>query len=130
MKKTVLDTVLSTAFIVAFGFAVSACSSEKEEAGAESGKVMAVDRVDDAAEIARAKSPAAEDMAFAETAPAMPVAETDGAAVDGTTTAASETDAVMPEVTATDSADADMAVADSADMPAADTTTDAEPATN
>lgn len=135
MKKTVLNTALSTAFIVTLGFGITACSSDKE---GESHKVMAVDRVDEAAELARKNAPEAEDMEFPETAP-MPVTEADGTVVDGAetegaaTAESATTDTAMAETTATDSANTDAAVADSAGMPAADTTattTPAEPATN
>ena len=130
MKKTGLNTALSTAFIIAFGFGISACSGEKE---GESHEVLAKDRVDEAAELARKNAPEAEKMEFPETAPA-PVTEADGT-VDGAATAEAGTTATA------DATDSDVAVADSADMPAnsadvpaADTaatpTADAEPATN
>ena len=130
MKKTGLNTALSTAFIIALGFGISACSGEKE---GESHEVLAKDRVDEAAELARKNAPEAEKMEFPETAPA-PVAEADGT-VDGAATAEAGTTATA------DATDSDVAVADSADMPAnsadvpaADTaatpTADAEPATN
>ena len=116
MKKTVLNTVLSTVFIVTLGFGMSACSGEKEgEQGSH--EVMAVDRVDEAAALARKNAPAAEEMDFPKTAP-MPVAAADGAAVDGTVTAeagatdvaTTTDDATMAEATATDgSPDADVA---------------------
>lgn len=125
MKKTGLNTALSTAFIIALGFGISACSGEKE---GESHEVLAKDRVDEAAELARKNAPEAEKMEFPETAPA-PVTEADGT-VDGAATAEAGTTATDM----TDATDSDVAVADSADMPAADTaatpTADAEPATN
>ena len=125
MKKTGLNTALSTAFIIALGFGISACSGEKE---GESHEVLAKDRVDEAAELARKNAPEAEKMEFPETAPA-PVTEADGT-VDGAATAEAGTTATAD---ATDS-DVAVAVADSAVMPAADTaatpTADAEPATN
>ncbi len=58
-------TMLLTTLVIALG--VSACSSEHEE-------VLAVDRVEQAADIARQNAPEAEDMKFPETAP-MVVAE-------------------------------------------------------
>lgn len=130
MKKTGLNTALSTAFIIALGFGISACSGEKE---GESHEVLAKDRVDEAAELARKNAPEAEKMEFPETAPA-PVTEADGT-VDGAATAEAGTTATA------DATDSDVAVADSAvmptnsaDMPATDTaatpTADAEPATN
>lgn len=125
MKKTGLNTALSTAFIIALGFGISACSGEKE---GESHEVLAKDRVDEAAELARKNAPEAEKMEFPETAPA-PVTEADGT-VDGAATAEAGTTATDM----TDATDSDVAVADSADVPAADTaatpTADAEPATN
>lgn len=132
MKKTGLNTALSTAFIIALGFGISACSGEKE---GESHEVLAKDRVDEAAELARKNAPEAEKMEFPETAPA-PVTEADGT-VDGAATAEAGTTATDM----TDATDSDVAVADSADMPAssadmpaADTATTptagAEPATN
>lgn len=129
MKKTVLNTALSTAFIVALGFSVSACSGDKEGGSHE---VLAVDRVDDAAKLARENAPEAEDMDFPETAP-MPVTDgtvTDGTAMDGATEAGA-TDAVVSDTTdtPTESAGTEAAIAgtDSTETPAA---TEAEPATN
>lgn len=112
MKKTVLNTVLSTVFIVTLGFGMSACSGEKEgEQGSH--EVMAVDRVDEAAALARKNAPAAEEMDFPKTAP-MPVAAVDGAAVDGTvTTEAGATD--VATTTDAGAADANMAEATAAD---------------
>ncbi|MDN3454180.1 MULTISPECIES: hypothetical protein [unclassified Psychrobacter] len=92
MKKTVLNTALSTALIVALGVSVSACG------GGEEHEVLAIDRVDEAAELAIKNAPPAEDMKFPETAP-MPAADAAG------------TEAAV-EVTATDSAD--MATEDAA----------------
>ncbi len=63
MKKSVLNTALSTAFVVALGFGISACSGEKEGEH-DSHEVMAVDRVDEAAELARANAPEAEAYGF------------------------------------------------------------------
>ena len=132
MKKTGLNTALSTAFIIALGFGISACSGEKE---GESHEVLAKDRVDEAAELAHKNAPEAEKMEFPETAPA-PVTEADGT-VDGAATAEAGTTATdMTDATDSDAAVADSAdmPASSADMPAADTaatpTADAEPATN
>ncbi len=134
MKKTVLNTALSTAFIVALGISVSACSGDKES---ESHEVLAVDRVDDAAKLARENAPEAEDMNFPETAP-MPVADaaTDGTATDGTATDGTVTDATATEdgatapeasdATSTESATTETAVAGAASTEASET----EPATN
>ena len=127
MKKSVLNTALSTAFIVTLGFGISACSSEKESA--ESDHVLAVDRVDDAAALARKNAPAAEDMDFPATAP-MPAAD---ATTDATATeaGAATAEATTADATATASADStDTAVA-TADQPATDAAaTEAQPATN
>ncbi len=127
MKKTGLNTALSTAFIIALGFGISACSGEKE---GESHEVLAKDRVDEAAELARKNAPEAEKMEFPETAPA-PVAEADGTVEGAATAEAGTTSTDMTDATDSDVA---VAVADSAVMPAADTaatpTADAEPATN
>ena len=133
MKKTAINTALWTTLVLTMGVSLSACSSEKEEAGAESGEVLAIDRVDDAAALARTNAPKAEDMDFPETAP-MPTADVAADAAT-TATASTEGDAAVADTsatTATDSAGTEVAVADSADMPAADatTTSEAEPATN
>ena len=134
MKKTVLNTALSAALLVALGFSVSACSSDKE---GESHEVKAVDRVEEAAKLARANGPEAEDMDFPETAP-MPATDmaADGTAVDGATTAEAGTDTAMAATPAADSADTAMTGTDTAATetnatPAADTaTTDAEATAN
>lgn len=122
MKKTVLNTVLSTAFIVALGAGVSACGG-----GEEHEEVLAKDRVDEAAEVARSKAPEAEKMEFPEAPAPMPAADGDAAAVEGTAT----TDAAMTETgtadTATDSTDA--ATADSEAATTATTTTTADATT-
>lgn len=101
MRKSVLNTALSTALIAALGLGVSACSGDKEgEHGSQ--EVMAIDRVDEAAELARANAPEAEKMDFPETTP-MPVAEgDDAAAVDGAAT----TDGTAGDAAATDATDA------------------------
>lgn len=117
MRKTVLNTALWTALVMTIGVSVSACSSDKEAEG----EVMAVDRVDEAAELAIKNGPKAEDMAFPETppmAPATPTAEVDPAEA-ATTTAEmpAATDAPTAPATATE-----MPAADTAEMPAADTT--------
>ncbi|MEN6669818.1 hypothetical protein AAJP47_05520 [Psychrobacter sp. B38] len=139
MKKSVLNTALSTAFIVALGFGISACSGEPEGEH-ESHEVMAVDRVNEAAELARANAPEAEQMDFPETAP-MPAAEgEDAAAVDGaaatdattdTTAGGSATEAVTTgddtsATAATDTTDAGVAGTDSTDTAATDATTTAQ----
>ena len=134
MKKTVLNTALSAALLVALGFSVSACSSDKE---GESHEVKAIDRVEEAAKLARANGPEAEDMDFPETAP-MPATDmaADGTAVGGATTAEAGTDTAMPATPAADSADTAMTGTDTAATetnatPAADTaTTDAEATAN
>ena len=120
MKKTVFNTALSTALIVALGVSVSACSG-----GEEHEEVMAIDRVDEAAELAIKNAPPAEEMEFPETAP-MPAADAADAAgteADGTATAEAGTaDADTAEAAATDSTDTAAAPTDSADMAATDDT--------
>ncbi len=124
MRKSVLNTALSTAFIVALGFGVSACSGDKE---GESHEVLAIDRVDEAAELARANAPAAEEMDFPETAP-MPVAAADGTAVEGAAT----TDATMTDAaTATAGAETvETATTDGVEASVDAATADAAPATD
>ena len=121
MKKSVLNTALSTAFVVALGFGISACSGDKE---GESHQVLAKDRVDEASELARSNAPAAEQMDFPESAPTT-TESTDAESTDAesTDTQGETTDAGTTETAATDSA---------ADMPASDAEADAdaEPATN
>lgn len=103
MRKTVLNTALSTAFIVALGVSVSACGGENEH---DSHEVLAKDRVDEAAALAIKNAPPAEDIDFPETAP-MPAAEADAAATAETaTTEAETTGADMTETAATDNAGA------------------------
>lgn len=109
MKKTVLSTslrtIIGTVFAVTLGVSISACSNDKE-AGTESGTVMAVDRVDAAAELARKNGPKAEDMAFEETTTV--VADTEAettateAAPDSVEAASEETATAEAEVVATD----------------------------
>lgn len=124
MKKSVLNTALSTAFVVALGFGISACSGEKEGEH-DSHEVMAVDRVDEAAELARANAPEAEDMDFPETS-ATAVADNATAADEA---GATESDAMSveqemtgdtEEAVATDSAATDMAGTDSTSTAATD----------
>lgn len=120
MRKTVLNTALSTAFIVALGVSVSACGGENEH---DSHEVLAKDRVDEAAALAIKNAPPAEDIDFPETAP-MPAAEADAAAVEGAATAetatteAETTGADMTETAATDNAGAAGAGSDSAETAA------------
>lgn len=138
MKKTTIGTALWATLFLTMGVSLSACSSDKEEAGTESGEVLAKDKVDEASELARANAPEAEDMDFPETAP-MPVADT----AEGTEEGATGTDtAVAEDGAATDAAgdmattstDTEAATTDSAtttNTDAAATTTDTtEPATN
>lgn len=132
MRQSVLNTALSTTLIVALGFGVSACSSDKEGEH-ESHEVLAIDRVDEAAEMARAKAPEAEKMDFPEAAAPMPAAEGDAAA--GTATTDMATTGTADTATATDSTDTAMtgtdagAATDSTDTAATTetTTTDAAP---
>ncbi len=138
MKKTAIGTALWATLFLTMGVSLSACSSDKEEAGAESGEVLAKDKVDEASELARANAPEAEDMDFPETTP-MPAVDT----AEGTEEGATGTDtAVAEDGAATDAAgdmattstDTDAATTDSAaatDTDAAAMTTDTtEPATN
>lgn len=134
MKKTTIGTALWATLFLTMGVSLSACSSDKEEAGTESGEVLAKDKVDEASELARANAPEAEDMDFPETAP-MPAADT----AEGTEEGATGTEAAVAEDgaaadTAVASADTEAATTDSAtatDTDAAATTTDTtEPATN
>lgn len=138
MKKTTIGTALWATLFLTMGVSLSACSSDKEEAGTESGEVLAKDKVDEASELARANAPEAEDMDFPETAP-IPAADT----AEGTEEGATGTDtAVAEDGAATDAAgdmattstDTEAATTDSAtttNTDAAATTTDTtEPATN
>ena len=134
MKKTAIGTALWATLFLTMGVSLSACSSDKEEAGTESGEVLAKDKVDEASELARANAPEAEDMDFLETAP-MPAADT----AEGTEEGATGTDTAVAEDgaaadTAVASADTDAASTantETTDTDAAATTTDTtEPATN
>ena len=128
MKKSVLNTALSTAFIVALGFGVSACSSEKE--GEESDHILAVDRVDEAAEIARANAPAAEKMDFPATAP-MPAADATTDATMSTEEGAVAVEGTAADATVSaDSSDTAVATADTANSTEVPATDSAESATN
>ena len=131
MTNGIKSTALWTALVLVMGMSVTACSSDKE-AGAESGEVLAVDRVDEAAKLARENAPEAEDMNFPETAP-MPVADgttdgtaTDGTAMDATTTEDGATAAEASETTPAEGATTEATVAstDGTEAPAV------EPATN
>lgn len=94
-KKTLahrlLSPVLWTALIVTSSLGLSACGGGEHE-------VKAVDRVDEAAELARAKAPPAEDMKFPEVA--------------AVAVAAPEVDTAAAEVVATDAPAAEAAPAD------------------
>ncbi len=72
-SKNSLSSALCTTLVLTLGISITACSSGHEE------QILAVDRVDQAADIARQNAPAAEDMEFPETAP-MVVAVADPAA--------------------------------------------------
>ena len=89
MRKTALNTALWTSLVVSLAVSLSACGGGNKE-------VKAPDRVEAAAEIARANAPEAEDMKFAETAP-MVIATTDTAEV-----AATDTDMPAAEATASE----------------------------
>lgn len=121
-----VSKALWAVLVVTLGIGMSACSSDKEQASTEtdSDKIMAVDRVDQAADIARQNAPKAEDMDFPATAPAPVV---DPTAVDASTDVNTTTDA-----NATTGANAtEEATATATDTPvatAADASADAEPA--
>ena len=128
MRKSVLNTALSTAFIVTLGFGISACSSEKESA--ESDHILAVDRVDDAAALARKNAPAAEDMDFPATAP-MPAADATTDATMSTEEGAVAVEGTAADATVSaDSSDTAVATADTANSTEVPATDSAEPATN
>lgn len=138
MKKTTIGTALGVTLFLTMGVSLSACSTDKEEAGTESGEVLAKDKVDEASELARANAPEAEDMDFPETAP-MPAADTAKGTEEGATgtdTAVAEDGAATDAAgdMATTSTDTEAATTDSAtttNTDAAATTTDTtEPATN
>ena len=78
MKKTTIGTALWATLFLTMGVSLSACSSDKEEAGTESGEVLAKDKVDEASELARANAPEAEELNFPETAPMPPSPQTGG----------------------------------------------------
>ena len=120
MKKTVFNTALSTALIVALGVSVSACSG-----GEEHEEVMAIDRVDEAAELAIKNAPPAEEMEFPETAP-MPATDATSTEAAGTATAEAGTADADTAEAATDSTDTAAAPTESADMAATDDTATAE----
>ena len=116
MKKTAVSTALWATLLLTMGVSISACSNDKEAAGAESGEVLAKDKVDEAAELARKNAPEAEKLDFPEAAP-MPAAETD-ATTDieaGTETATAQDGTVATdtsEAPATASADTEVASTD------------------
>lgn len=107
MKKTVLNMALSAALLVALGFSVSACSSDKE---GESHEVKAVDRVEEAGKLARANGPEAEDMGFPETDPMATVATEDATVTAATTDMPAATDTTGASTTETAAAPEDLAV--------------------
>lgn len=102
IKKTAVSTALWATLLLTMGVSISACSNDKEAAGAESGEVLAKDKVDEAAELARKNAPEAEKLDFPETAP-MPVAETDATA---DTAAGTETATAQDGTVATDASEA------------------------
>ena len=102
MKKTAVSTALWATLLLTMGVSISACSNDKEAAGAESGEVLAKDKVDEAAELARKNAPEAEKLDFPEAAP-MPAAETD-ATTD--TEAGTETATAQDGTVATDASEA------------------------
>ena len=121
MTKTAVSTALWATLLLTMGVSISACSNDKEAAGAESGEVLAKDKVDEAAELARKNAPEAEKLDFPETAP-MPAAETDATA---DTAAGTETATAQDGTVATDASAASEAPATaSADTEVANTDTE------
>lgn len=122
MKKTVrhmtVNMALWATLAATAGLGISACSSHEE--GGEHEEVMAVDMVDEAAELARKNAPAAEDMGFEETS-ATAVADNAMAADEA---GATESDAMSAEQEMTGDA-AEPSAAESTAMPesAAEATT-------
>ena len=102
MKKTAVSTALWATLLLTMGVSISACSNDKEAAGAESGEVLAKDKVDEAAELARKNAPEAEKLDFPEAAP-MPAADTDATAGTeaGTETATAQDGTVATDASAT-----------------------------
>ena len=102
MRKSVLSTslrtVLGTMLAVTLGISVSACSDDKETS--TNGEVLAVDRVDAAADLARKNAPKAEEMVFEESATA---------AADDTATAAATTPESADSASSTEAAPAETA---------------------
>lgn len=135
MKKTAVSTALWATLLLTMGVSISACSNDKEAAGAESGEVLAKDKVDEAAELARKNAPEAEKLDFPEAAP-MPAAETDATAGTkaGTETATAQDGTVATDASATleapaiASADTEVASTDT-EMAGTDATANA-PASN
>lgn len=99
MRKTALNTAFWTSLVISLGFSLSACGGGHQE-------VKAPERVEAAAEIARANAPEAEDMEFAETEP-MVLATTETAEV-----ATADTGVAAAEATASE----DLAVNVGADL--------------
>lgn len=129
IKKSVVSMALWATLALTMGVSLSACSSEKE--GEESGHVvLAVDRVDEAAALARKNAPEAEKMDFPETAP-MPAVDTAADATMSTEEGAVAVEGTEADATASADTATAMPATDAAAMPATDTAaTDAEPATN
>ena len=133
MKKTAVSTALWATLLLTMGVSISACSNDKEAAAAESGEVLAKDKVDEAAELARKNAPEAEKLDFPETAP-MPAAETDATAdtAAGTEIATAQDGTVATDASATSeataSADTEVASTDT-EMAGTDATANA-PASN
>lgn len=103
MRKTVLDRSLWTALIITVSVGVSACSGDKDAKG----EILAVDRVDQAADIARQLAPEAEDMNFPE---ATPVAAMDDAVDEDMTDEEMTAATDMPAEDAAAEATEDLAV--------------------
>ncbi len=100
-SKKSLNKALLTTLVIALGVSVSACSGGSDE-------VLAIDRVEQAADIARQNAPEAEDMKFPETAPVVMAAATPAAdmpATDMPATDMAATAEVAPAEAASGTAD-------------------------
>lgn len=97
MTKTRISRALWLALTVTACAGISACSNEADTES--SGEVLAVDRVDDAAALARKNAPKAEDLEFDSTAP-MPAADSDTPEAEVAAADMSAEDAVVAEADA------------------------------
>ena len=116
IKKSVVSTALWATLALIMGVSLSACSSEKE--GEASEHILAVDRVDAAAALARKNAATAEKMDFPATAPMPAVGATTDATMSTEEGAAAVEGTAADATASVDSTDTAMAPADSAAMPA------------